>query len=156
MKRPSLYARGGGDLGINMTPMIDVVFLLLVFFVWNTNLKPLEYLLPGAVTQPKVEQKAAGNTITTPKPEEDFDEVVVRIIWEGSPQWRVNDAPFRTLTELRGTLTNIARANLDAPITLHPDPDVPLGDLIDTYDVVRGIGFRKLRFATNMAPEPAK
>src|SRR5436190_23386847 len=114
MKRPSLYSRTSGELGMNMTPMIDVVFLLLVFFVWNTNLKPLEYLLPGAVTQPKAEQKGVGNTIAVPRPEEDFDEVVVRILWEGSPQWRVNDAPLRTLPELKASLTNIARANLDA------------------------------------------
>jgi biopolymer transport protein ExbD len=156
VKRPSLYARGGADLGINMTPMIDVVFLLLVFFVWNTNLKPLEYLLPGAVSQPKSENSASGNTIAVPKPEDDFDEVVVRIIWEGAPQWRMNETPLKTLREVKAALANIARANIAAPITLHPDPEVPLGDMIDTYDVVRGLGFRKLRFATNQAPETPK
>lgn len=155
MRRPSQYHRGGGELGINMTPMIDVVFLLLVFFVWNTNLQRLEFLLPGAVTQPPTEEKGAGTVAAPPKPEEDFDEVVVRIVWEEAPQWFVNQVRLRSLGELKETLANIARVNRDAPITLHPDPEVPIGDLIDAYDVVRGQGFRKLRFATNMPPEAA-
>jgi biopolymer transport protein ExbD len=151
MRRPSLYSRGGGELGINMTPMIDVVFLLLVFFVWNTNLRPLEFLLPGAVTQPPSQQRGVGNVSAAPKPEDDIPEVVVRIIWEGAPQWLVNETRIRSLKELKATLGPIAQASRDAPIILHPDPEVPLGDLIDSYDVVRGEGFRKLRFATNMA-----
>jgi biopolymer transport protein ExbD len=155
MRRPSLYSRGGGELGINMTPMIDVVFLLLVFFVWNTNLKPLEFLLPGAVTQPPAEKQGVGNTSVAPKPEDDIPEVVVRIIWEGAPLWKVNETRIRSLKELQGTLSRIARASRDAPITLHPDPEVPLGDLIDSYDVVRGERFRKIRFATNMASATA-
>lgn len=151
MRRPSLYQRGGGELGINMTPMIDVVFLLLVFFVWNTNLAPLEFLLPGAVTQPPTSQKGSGNTVAAPKPEDDFDEIVVRIKWEQAPLWFINDARLDSLAEVKASLSQIAKVNRDAPITLHPDPEVPLGDLIDSYDVVRGVGFRKLRFATNMA-----
>jgi biopolymer transport protein ExbD len=152
MRRPSLYARGGGELGINMTPMIDVVFLLLVFFVWNTNLKPLEFLLPGAVTPPKSEQQGQGNVDAPPDPKEDLHEIVIRILWEGKPQWRMDDARVASLTELQSHLHNVAQVSLDAPITLHPDPEVPLGDLIDTYDIVRGEGFRKLRFATNAPP----
>jgi biopolymer transport protein ExbD len=152
MRRPSLYQRSGGDLGINMTPMIDVVFLLLVFFVWNTNLAPLEYLLPGAVTQPPTDQKGAGNTTVAPDPKKDFDEIIVRIKWEERPLWFINETRLASLAEVKSSLTKIAKVNREAPITLHPDPEVPLGDLIDSYDVVRGVGFRKLRFATNMTP----
>ena len=39
MKRPSPYVdrRGDASMDSTMTPMIDVVFLLLVFFVWTAS-----------------------------------------------------------------------------------------------------------------------
>lgn len=50
MRAPSNLARGG--LGFNMTPMIDVAFLLIVFFLVSSHLAQqevqLELDLPGA------------------------------------------------------------------------------------------------------------
>ena len=44
MKRPSIFNGSRRELEIKMTPMIDVVFLLLVFFVWTASFHAVEYL----------------------------------------------------------------------------------------------------------------
>ncbi|MHC4406488.1 MAG: ExbD/TolR family protein [Planctomycetota bacterium] len=61
MRTPSNLARGG--LGFNMTPMIDVVFLLIIFFLVSSHLArqevQLDLDLPEAVTgQPTAEDEA--------------------------------------------------------------------------------------------------
>ena len=49
MRRPELHQRTRGDLEISMTPMIDVVFLLLVFFVWTASFQVVENMLPTSL-----------------------------------------------------------------------------------------------------------
>ena len=80
----------------------------------------------------------------------DFDEIVIRILWTGdAPAWRVNDAPVATLAEVRDYLARIARIKTDAPVILDPDPEVPLGDVIDVYDAARLESFEKVHFAAS-------
>src|SRR5262249_18544173 len=86
-----------------------------------------------------------------PPPEADFPSVVVRVLWTGSgPIWTVNDSPARSLAELQQSLTSIARIKRDAPLILDPASDVPLGDVIDVFDLSRLIGFQKVQFAASV------
>ena len=41
-----------------------------------------------------------------------------------------------SLAELRQMLASIARIKRDAPVILDPASDVPLGDVIDVFDLV--------------------
>ena len=59
MKLPARSTSGSG-YDIPMTPMIDVVFLLLVFFVWTASFQLVENRLPGAIAPP-----TAGGTVRT-------------------------------------------------------------------------------------------
>ena len=61
----------------------------------------------------------------------------------------VNDAPIASLAELRETLAKIARIKRDAPVILDPSGEVPLGDVIDVFDLSRLVGFEKVQFATS-------
>jgi biopolymer transport protein ExbD len=131
-----------------MTPMIDVVFLLLVFFVWTTGSQIAEYLLPSKLSA------ATGSGPPAPDlslpAEADFDNIVVRVVWLGDqPFWQVNDAPHTSLADVKTKLAAIARIKPDAPVVLHPDPEVPLGDVIDLYDVSRLVGLEKIQFAAS-------
>lgn len=151
MLAPSSYSRQRTGLDIPMTPLIDVVFQLLVFFLLTASFHAVEHLLPSNVSTPH--RGGAGSPQEAPPPEEDFDEVVVRILWRGDrPAWQVNGQSAAGLTELRDTLAAITRVKADAPVILHPDPNVPLGHVIDVYDVTRLVGFPKVQFA---ASEPA-
>lgn len=131
-----------------MTPMIDVVFLLMIYFIWSSNTGIAEQLLPSSITPPT---SGAGNTATEiPLKDIEYDPVVVRVVLNGQEVgWRVNDTSMFSFAELQSKLAALARIKRDAPIVLHPDPDVPLGHVIDVFDLSRLIGFEKVQFAVN-------
>ena len=60
------------SLELKMTPMIDVVFLLLVFFVWTTSFELPEFDLPGSLAE--LPMGAAEESSDKP-PVEKFDEI---------------------------------------------------------------------------------
>ena len=142
MRRRSPFARRE-SLEITMTPMIDVVFLLLVFFVWTASFQVVEYLLPSQLSSLLGNQAA----VEDPPPEADFENVVIRIHWIGDqPGWTINDQQADSLDQLHQRLQAIARVKQDAPVILHPDEEVPLGDVIDVFDISRLVGFEKIQF----------
>lgn len=147
MRRPELHQRTRGDLEISMTPMIDVVFLLLVFFVWTASFQVVENMLPTSllgVTGTQVTEMAE------PAPDLDFDEIVIRLIWENDTlRWQVNNMRVANLEEVRRRLNQIAAIRQSATVILHPDQDVPVGDVVDVYDQARLAGFRQVQFAAS-------
>jgi biopolymer transport protein ExbD len=85
-----------------------------------------------------------------PPPEKDFEDVVVRIGWDGNaPNWSINEQPFPTLAAVATQLQTIATIQTAAPVILHPQPIVPLGTVIETYDAAKVAGFAKVAFAVN-------
>lgn len=148
MRMPAAHRDRSSNMNGPMTPMIDVVFLLLVFFVWTASFQIIEQVLPSSLTV-----RRGGDPTSVdepPPPEEDFDDVVVRIRREGNRTvWQINDAPVDSLQTVRERLRVIAEINAAAPVILHPDSAVPLGDVIDVYDLARLAGFEKVRFAAS-------
>lgn len=150
MKTPSYFTTRRSAMELQMTPMIDVVFLLLVFFVWTASFHVAEYILPSSVSTAAGAGQASAND--PPPPEADFDQVVVRILWlDDQPAWRINDQPLANLDQVRTQLDRIANIKRDAPVILHPDPLVPLGHVIDIYDIARLVRFEKVQFAASEA-----
>lgn len=130
--------------------MIDVVFLLLIYFIWSSSFGVTELLMPSDVAPETAGAGTSPSDPQQPPPERDFEKIIVRIVAApGGVAWRVNDAPVGSLVELQGQLQPIARIKRDAPVVLHPDPEVPLGDVIDVFDLSRLIGFEKVQFAVN-------
>ncbi len=146
MKRPSIFNGTRRELEIKMTPMIDVVFLLLIFFVWTASFRVVEYLLPSSLSQ----QQGTGETTNPdePPPEVEFEDIVVRISYTNDqPAWSVNGQPAASLPEVRERLAVVAEIKIDSPVILHPDETVPVGNVIDVYDVTRLVGFTQIQFA---------
>lgn len=148
MRHPSIYAGRRSGLKIELTPMIDCVFLLMVYFIWTSSFAIIEEVLPS-----RLSVATGASTQTTPQPpppDADFDNVVVRLLFTGAePTWTVNDTPVASLGELRGQLAAIADIKRDAPVILHPDPEVELGDVIEVYDLARIVGFDRVQFAAS-------
>ncbi len=144
MKLPSAHHDRGSGLDVHMTPMIDVVFLLLIFFVWTASFQIVEQLLPSNL----IATAGQGNPTDIDPEEAEFERVVVRVLLdEGQPLWLVNDQPRSTLKEVARTLRTLAQIKSDAAVILDPNIEIPLGDVIDVYDLARVAGFEKLRFA---------
>jgi biopolymer transport protein ExbD len=148
MRRVSPLIRRGGetDLDTAMTPMIDVVFLLLVFFVWTASFQVVEQILPS-----KMSALIGSDPIDQVEPPpKDFEDIVVRIGWDGqTPLWRLNDQPMASLEAVEQQLKTISAIQVDAPVILHPEPIVPLGHVIAAYDVAKVAGFEQVSFAVN-------
>ena len=70
MHRPSVYNARRGSLEVKMTPMIDVVFLLLVFFVWTASFQVVENIVPTGISE-EITTTSSG-TQEQPKPEDDL------------------------------------------------------------------------------------
>ncbi len=149
MRRAAVNPRRGEQMEVAMTPMIDVVFLLLIFFVWTASFQMAEQLLPSELTPPT----GTGNAVESDPETIDFELVVVEISWpNNTPAWQVNGVAQDSLVALRQTLTAIAKAKSDLPVVLDPVPQVPLGYVIEVFDIARGVGFSKVQFAA--AEEP--
>jgi biopolymer transport protein ExbD len=146
MKRPTAHLRQNNAIDIDeaMTPMIDVVFLLLVFFVWTASFQIVEQILPSELSS----QIGSQSSTLTPPPIKDFDDVVVTISFDGqTPAWTLNKQPVDRIEDVQNRLSDIANVNAAAPVILHPQPNVPLEFVIQSYDAAKLSGFTKVAFA---------
>lgn len=144
---PNLHERGS-DMDSTMTPMIDVVFLLLVFFVWTSSFQAVEAILPS-----RLAAESGGNSAQPIEisPEQDFDKIIIRVDWlGGAVAWRMNDAPVASAEQLSASLVQIHGVQPQAPIIVHPASDAPLAFVIQAYDLARLAGFSKVSLAAEM------
>ena len=58
---------------------------------------------------------------------------------------------METIGDVASTLNSLAAINLEAPIIVHPDENVPIGFVIEVYDQAKLAGFEKVSFALNNA-----
>jgi biopolymer transport protein ExbD len=148
MRVPSNF-RQRRPIELQLTPMIDCVFLLMIYFLWSSSFAIAEMSLPSKLSA-ALGGGSAPRINEPPPPEADFPNVVVRILWNGRASvWTVNDSPVGSIDELRQRLASIARIKSDAPIILDPASDAPLGEVIEVFDLSRMIGFQKIQFAAS-------
>ncbi|MGE0755806.1 MAG: ExbD/TolR family protein [Pirellulaceae bacterium] len=156
MRRVSIYHDKHGVGELKMTSLIDVVFLLLIFFVWTASFQIAEYVLPSSVSEAD-RPATGGGTVRPPSPEADFADVQLRILWRDQrPVWQLNDVTLDQLSALQERLDAIFSANATAPVVVAPDADVPLDHVIDVYDVARIVGFEQVQFAVSPEAQAAQ
>ena len=149
MRRPSPLVRKGSEVDMDsaMTPMIDVVFLLLVFFVWTASFQIVEHILPSNMS---TQVGSAATEDVQPPPEKDFDDIILKVGWNGvAPTFKINNQPVASLDAVEAQLKIISDIEKTAKLILHPDPVVPLGHVIQAYDVANLAGFGTVSFAVN-------
>ncbi len=127
-----------------MTPMIDVIFLLLIFFVCTSSFQPPEEVLPTNMSLPG----STSESVQIDPLEEDLDEIVVKVMWrEGGPRWEVNQRQYQQLDQVGGVLNAVAGFQADLPVILDVEGIVPMENVIDVYDLCRQIGLQRIQFA---------
>ena len=132
---------------VEMTPMIDVVFLLLIFFVWTASFQLVEHDLPtnvialqGAGDQQKID-------LDQPPPEQ----VIIKIRdADGQIDWTINGQVYDSFATLRRKSAALASLGLEIPVILDVEGEVPLGRVIDVYDVCLVVGFPTIQFAARL------
>lgn len=116
---------------IDIAPLIDVVFLLIIFFMLTSPLTSpsgIYVKLPKAITSDIVKEKNFIVTITS----EDilyFNGVIL------------------TTKELRGELSRMAQK--DSPILIKSDRRASVGRIVEVWDLCRELGIEKINIATN-------
>ena len=132
-----------------MTPMIDVVFLLLIFFVWTASFQIAEELLPGTFAS-KQKPAGAGTSATEPTPAES-EIVVIQLRTVGDhAQAIINSRPVDSWHAVQQTLAQVAAVDAQTPVVIDPESSVTYGDAIRALDLARSVGFGAVHFA---APE---
>jgi biopolymer transport protein ExbD len=124
------------EKGFDMTPLIDVVFQLLIFFMLTSSFiaQPgIKINLPKAVTS-EVVQEAKNATITLTK--ENLLYFNEKLISE---------------SELKEKLTQAAKAR--KTMLIKADRGTPLGKVVGIWDLCRDSGITQINIATNREVE---
>jgi len=128
-------------LDVNITPLIDVVFLLLIFFMVSTTFEresEIEIMLPQATTDKKV-----------------TDDFVMQVTVDAEGTYYVNDKRVinTKLTTLMKAMQEVAGDRKDPPIILSADAKTPHQSVITVMDAASRLGFVHLNFATTRTTE---
>ncbi|WP_296592756.1 biopolymer transporter ExbD [Methylophaga sp.] len=131
-----LLPRHSEEPDVNLTPMIDVVFLLLLFFMVSTSFireSSLKVDLPEASGQALAEQ-----------------ETPIDIIIRANGEVLVNETPIAVATRdaLRDLLKTIAGDNADPHIIISADANAEYQHIVTAMDAAQLLGFTRLTLAT--------
>ena len=143
MKVPTLHS--SDSLELKMTPMIDVVFLLLIFFIWTSSFELPEFDLPSSMAEPP----AGGTEVSTQRPPaEAFDEIVVRLsMQDAQVAIELNGELMNSSDELSSRLAAILELGVQPPIIVDPSDEITMNVAVEVYDAARSAGADRVLFA---------
>ncbi len=124
------------DLELNITPLIDVVFLLLIFFMVSTTFQretELSVQLPEAAA-----------------PESEVDEEVIEVVINRSGQYFLNGRELvnNQLPTLRAALARMTSGRKNTPLVIRADSRTPHQAVVTVMDAARQLGLLRLSIAT--------
>lgn len=124
------------ELGINLTPLIDVVFLLLIFFMVSTTFRKeadLNIDLPSASPTP----------VTT-------EQERLTVAVDKTGRYFLNDQPLAdtSVETLKAALLAAAGDNRRLPFIIRADATTPHQAVVTVMDTAGQLGFRRLSIAT--------
>ncbi|HAG70917.1 MAG TPA: biopolymer transporter ExbD [Gammaproteobacteria bacterium] len=132
--RPSLQQRveQENDKGIDLSPLLDVVFIMLIFFIVTTvfvNETGVEVDKPQAVTTTQLERTVIMIAITA----------AGEVVYDGANIGAVG---------VRATVAQLLRTQPDRPVVVQADEEVPTGLLVQVIDEAKLAGAIAVNIAT--------
>lgn len=136
----NLSPRRRDEIEVNLTPLIDVVFLLLIFFMVSTTFEreaQLRVDLPEASTEP------------TPVPEQVL-EITINLNGDFfiDGQQVINNEP----ETLRRAIVQAIGDRRDVPVIVRADGRGPVQAIVTAMDVTGKLGLTQLSLATTQPP----
>lgn len=124
------------EVNVNLTPLIDVVFLLLIFFMVSTTFTKETHL---QIELPEAEGEVVDS-------QADMIEVVIGVNGGYSLNGKglINSQP----ETLRRAIIDLADSNRDMPFTISADAQTPHQAVVTAMDVAGKLGFSSLSITT--------
>ncbi|WP_421862782.1 ExbD/TolR family protein [Motiliproteus sp.] len=124
------------EVNVNLTPLIDVVFLLLIFFMVSTTFTKETHLqidLPQASAEPV-----------------DAELLVIDIAITAEGRFSVNEQPLvnSQLETLKRAITQAARNKEKLPVMISADAQAPHQAVVTAMDAAGQLGFVELSITT--------
>jgi len=126
------------ELNLDITPLIDVVFLLLIFFMVSTT---FDHESEVNITLPK-----ASKEISQARPD------AINVAIDAQSRIFVNEKELLNsqISTIKEALYDVAADLEDAPIIISADEETPYQIVIRTMDAARQLGLIKITFATRI------
>ncbi|WP_019530256.1 ExbD/TolR family protein [Dasania marina] len=124
------------EVTVNLTPLIDVVFLLLIFFMVSTSFTKETHL---SLNLPE----ASGDESVVA-----VDAIEVTISSSGNYAVNGRTLVSSNLANLQKALTEVSGGNIDLPLVITADAKTPHQAVITAMDAAGKQGFAKLSLTT--------
>jgi len=127
--------RTRSDVHLDITPIVDTVFNLLIFFALSLNfiITPgMKVDLPESATEEIVRER---------------EEIIIVMNKENGIF--INNSPV-SIDKLFLTLNKSAKGNEDALVIIQADREVFHGSVVKVMDTAKKVGFKRLAIATSM------
>lgn len=126
----------GEEVGVNLTPLIDVVFLLLIFFMVSTTFKKETH-------------------INLNLPEADGEQVVaevnqIEIVISAQGDYAVNERALinNEFETLRAAIKKIGKGDTELPVIISADGNAPHQAVVYAMDAAGQLGYSRLSITT--------
>lgn len=127
------------ELSLNLTPLIDIVFLLLIFFMVSTTFTKENHL---AINLPE----ASGETSQAPKK-------MIEVVIDKSGQYSINGQALLSnkLVTIKQAVQKMAGDNRDIPFIITADASTPHESVVRAMDAAGQLGFSRLSITSKQA-----
>ena len=131
------------EVGMNLTPLIDVVFLLLIFFMVSTTFTRETQLtldLPEANGEPR-----------------EVTEQQVEVLVDEAGRYRVNGQPLvdNRMRTLQAAIYKVSAGDTTLPLVIAADAQAAHQDVVRAMDAAGQMGFVHMNISTRMPAEAA-
>ncbi len=128
------------ELDVNITPLIDIVFLLLIFFMISTTFK---------------QEFEVGIELPQASSEKRMTEKVLEITIDSSGVYYLNRKKLvnNKVASLKRGMQKLSAGDIKLPVVISADAKTPHEAVIRAMDAARQLGFTRLTFATQQIAE---
>ena len=133
------YRRRRADNGINLTPLIDVVFLLLIFFMVTTTFTRESRLL---IELPEADAEVVDST-----------QAPVELVISRDGSYAVNGQNLinRDIKTIMAALKDVAGEDGDTPLVITADAQAAHQAVVTAMDAAGRLGFTRLNITTQQS-----